>query len=139
MERRSTDRRLRPVGIRWPERRTGFDRRGRAAVTVLRDSSFALIVMLGLLNVLNVLDLRFTLIGLERGAVEVNPVMTSFLGLGPSSAAIFKVAIMLAVSLTIWAGRRYRRILEFAVLATGIYAALIVYHIVGLSLILPSA
>jgi hypothetical protein len=94
--------------------------------------------MLGLLNVLNVLDLRFTLIGLERGAVEANPVMSSFLGFGSGSAAVFKIALMVVISLAVWSGRRYRRILEFAVLATGVYAAVIVYHIVGLSLILPT-
>jgi hypothetical protein len=46
---------------------------------------------------------------------------------------------MLAISLVIWRGRRYRRILEFAVLATTAYAALIVYHIIGLGIILPNS
>lgn len=95
--------------------------------------------MLGVLNILNMLDLRFTLLALDRGAVEVNPVMTFFFNIDSLSAGLFKIALVLAISLAVWWGRKYRRILEFAVLSTAIYAALIGYHIVGLTFILPSA
>jgi len=139
MELRAADRRARRTSVRWPERRTGFDRRRNSRVSVLRDSSVLLIAMLGLLNILNMLDLRFTLLALDRGAVEANPVMTSLFSMGTVSAGLFKIAVVLAISLTVWWGRKYRRILEFAVLSTALYVALVGYHIVGLTFILPNA
>lgn len=139
MELRAADRRVKRTSIRWPERRTGFDRRCAHGISVLRDSSVLLLVMLGVLNILNMLDLRLTLLGLERGAVEANPVMTFLFSMDSLSAGLFKIAVVLAVSLTVWWGRKYRRILEFAVLSTALYALVITYHVVGLTFILPNA
>ena len=104
----------------------------------LRDSSAALIALLALLNLLNVLDWRFTTIGLERGAIEANPIMAAFFGVDSLYAGLFKVAWMLGISLVIWRARQYRRVLEFTVVAAVVYLALVLYHIVGLSVILPS-
>jgi len=139
MELRAADRRVKRANIRWPERRTGFDRRCEYGIGVLRDSSVLLLVMLGVLNILNMLDLRFTLLALDRGAAEANPIMSFFFNMDSLTAGLFKIALVLAISLAVWWGRRYRRILEFAVLSTAIYAALIGYHILGLTFILPSA
>ena len=139
MERRAADRRQRALCIKWPERRTGFDRRSSTRVAVLRDSSAALLAVLAVLNLLNLLDWRFTMVGLERGAVEANPVMSFLFGVDTLTAGLFKVALMLAISLVVWRGRRYRRILEFAVLATVAYAGLIVYHLIGLGFMLPNS
>ncbi len=136
---RAADRRVKRTRSRWPERRTGFDRRCEYGISVLRDSSLLLLVMLGVLNILNMLDLRFTLLALDRGAVEVNPVMTFFFNIDSLSAVLFKITLVLAISLAVWWGRRYRRILEFAVLSTAVYAALIGYHILSLTFVLPSA
>jgi len=138
MERRSHERRTGGVYLHWPERRSGFDRRTECWVTALRDSSAALVALLAFLNLLNVLDWRFTTIGLERGALEANPVMAAFFGMDSVTAGLFKVAVMLTISLIIWRTRRYRRILEFTVLVTVGYVGVILYHIVGLTYIMPS-
>ena len=140
MERRSVDRRTGGVSFywRWPERRTGFDRRGRCWVDALRDSSAALVALLALLNLLNVLDWQFTTVGLSRGAMEANPLMAAFFGIDSLSAGLFKVAVMLTISLIIWRTRRYRRVLEFTVLATVAYLGVIIYHVVGLTYIMPA-
>ena len=137
MERRSDDRRGGGASLYRPERRSGFDRRGQSWVDVLRDSSAAVVALLALLNLLNVLDWRFTMVGLQRGAIEANPFMAAFFGIDSLSAGLFKVAVMLTVSLVIWRTRRYRRVLEFTVLATVAYAGIILYHIVGLTYIMP--
>lgn len=139
MDLRAADRRVKRASITWPERRSGFDRRCEYAISVLRDSSVLLLVMLGVLNILNMLDLRFTLLALDRGAAEANPVMAFFFNMDSLSAGLFKIALILVISLAVWWGRKYRRILEFAVLSTAIYAALVGYHIVGLTFTLPSA
>lgn len=138
MERRADDRRSDGVGFYWPERRSGFDRRGRCWVDVLRSSSAAVVALLAFLNLLNVLDWQFTTVGLERGAIEANPFMAAFFGMDSLAAGLFKVAVMLTISLVIWRMRRYRRILEFTVVATLAYAAVIVYHIVGLTYLMPA-
>ena len=138
MERRSTDRRQCAACMRWPERRTGFDRRDSSGVEALRDSSALLLVALALLNLLNLLDWRFTVLGLERGAIEANPLMSFLFGVDSYAAGLFKVAIMLTVSLVVWRARKYRHMLEFAVVVTTAYAVLIVYHLIGLGIILPN-
>lgn len=138
MERRSHERRSRGASFHWPERRSGFDRRAPCRVAALRDRSAALVALLALLNLLNVLDWQFTVIGLERGAIEANPFMDAFFGIDSFSAGLFKVAVMLTISLIIWRARRYRRILEFAVLTTVAYAGVILYHVVGLTYLLPA-
>lgn len=139
MERRYADRRSRAVSLKWPERRSGFDRRRPLAIEHLRDSSAALFLVLALLNLLNLLDWRFTTLELQYGATEANPLMALFFGVDSYTAGLFKVAVMLGVSLAIWKARRYRRILEFAVIATTVYAALIVYHLVGIGFLLPTS
>ena len=138
MERRSQERRSSGASLHWPERRSGFDRRASCWVTALRDSSAAVVALLALLNLLNVLDWRFTMLGLERGAIEANPFMDAFFGIDSFSAGLFKVAVMLTISLIVWRTRRYRRILEFTVLATVAYAGVILYHIVGLTYLMPA-
>lgn len=139
MDRRSTDRRATGATFycHWPERRSGFDRRSRCWVGALRDSSAALVALLAFLNLLNVLDWQFTTIGLQRGAIEANPFMAAFFGIDSLAAGLFKVAVMLTISLIIWKTRRYRRVLEFTVLATVAYVGVIIYHVVGLTYIMP--
>lgn len=139
MERRALERRRAGVYFRWPERRSGFDRRDACVVAVLRESSSAVLALLALLNLLNVLDWRFTMIGMERGAIEANPFMAAFFGIDSLAAGLFKVAVMLTISLVIWRMRHYRRVLELTVLATVVYAGLILYHLVGLTYLLPAS
>jgi hypothetical protein len=137
MVERSADRRQRTIFLSWPERRSGFDRRDEAAVEVLRDSPALLAAVLSVLNILNVLDWRLTAFAIQQGASEGNPVMAALFGVDALAAGLFKVALMLAMTFVIWRSRRYRRVLELAVIATMMYTALIAYHLFGLGLILP--
>jgi hypothetical protein len=100
---------------------------------VLRDNSWLLLGVLVVLNVLSVADWAFTLEAFKYGAVEGNPVLAALIEVSPMSAAVFKLLVILAVSLAIWAGRRYRLVLATALLALFLYAGLIAYHIGGLT------
>ena len=129
-------------GYRFVDRRTGFDRRRRSSVDALRVSSAyastPLLGLLGLLNVFSFLDWHFTSVLLTRGAAEANPFMASLFGASPLAAGVVKVLIMLWVTLSIWAGRRYRVMLQFALVATAGFALLLVYQVAGLTLVFPA-
>jgi hypothetical protein len=137
MKQRIIERRQRTVSLRWRERRTGFDRREDATVEVLRGNPSLLIVVLAVLNVLNILDWRLTVLEMGMGFIEGNPVMAALFGVDSLAAGLFKIALMLTVTLIIWHGRQYRRLLEAAILSTMIYTALITYHLAGLAIFLP--
>jgi len=139
--RTETDRRARSASFHYPERRTGFDRRvlpasARARLLGSYRRSPVLIAWcaVGILA-LSTADLLLTwrLIGL--GAEEVNPVMARLFGGGLASAAVFKGAVTLAVSAGIWSLRRYRRVLEFSLVALALMAVLVVYEVAGLLLV----
>lgn len=137
MVERVADRRQRVVFLAWPERRSGFDRRDEATVEVLRDTPQLLVAVLTVLNILNVLDWRLTEFEMSFGVSEGNPIIAALFGVDSLAAGLFKIALMVGMSIIVWRGRRYRRILEFAVVATMIYSALIAYHLFGIGLILP--
>lgn len=138
-DRRSADRRSRIPAFRYPERRSGFDRRtppadswrGRYRATLLwyRRTPAALGAVLGLMLALNAADLVLTLHALDRGAVEVNPVMAQMFEAGTAPAALFKLTVGVLVAGVIWALRRYRRILEASLIVVAILGALVVYHV----------
>jgi len=93
-----------------------------------------LVGLLILLNLLSLADWGFTLAAFRLGAVEGNPVLAALIDQSPALAAGFKVAIILAVSLSIWTWRRYRLVLATALGAVLVYTALMAYHIGGLSI-----
>ena len=138
-ERRSVDRRIsRKFVVR--ERRTGFDRRRPrratavggavdASLVYLRDNASVVIAVLLTANLLSILDLVFTLGALQNGAEEANPFMKALLDWNPTVAGGVKVGIIMALSLLIWKMRRYRLVLQVAVFALVVYAAIIAYHI----------
>jgi len=134
-ERRGVDRRTaRQFTLRWPERRTGFDRREEYPVLrMLRDSGAALLALLVLLNVLSLVDLGLTTHELTLGAAEGNPIMRMAFDAGPAAVIAVKVGVMLLVSAGIWWLRRYRRVLQLLVASVGLYGALLAYHVAGLA------
>lgn len=134
---RTAERRQRRLSLVLPERRSGFDRRNQAAVRVLRDNPSLLLGVLVALNALNVLDWSFTRYEMSAGAIEGNPVMAALFGFDSAAAGVFKVTLMLVVSFVIWRGRRYRRVLELAVIAAMMYAALLAYHLFAIAVVLP--
>jgi len=134
-DRRQADRRTaRRFTLRWPERRTGFDRRRDYPVLrLLQDSGILLFSLLVLLNIMSLADLGLTTLSLTLGATEGNPVMRMAFDAGPGAVIALKVGVMGLVSAGIWWLRRYRRVLELSLASVGAYSALLVYHVVGLS------
>ncbi|MDH4140893.1 MAG: DUF5658 family protein, partial [Coriobacteriia bacterium] len=101
----------------------------------LDDNPWLLVALAVTLNLLNVLDLTFTRLGLSMGAIEANPLMHAAFQQGLATAALFKVGVMLLVTAGVWWLRRYRRVLQVAFAATVLYGALALYHVAGLLLI----
>jgi hypothetical protein len=138
-QRRGTERREKRVSFRFPDRRLGFARRqiarhpASAAIDrvlgTLRSKPRSLAVVLATVAALNLADLVLTLRSIELGAVEVNPVMAALIDADPFVAAMFKLTIGLAVVGAMWAMRRYRRVLEAALLLLGGLIALNVYSL----------
>jgi hypothetical protein len=139
---RSADRRRRGQRLRFPERRTGFDRRTchlesgllrarERALHMYRDQAVCILVVLIAANVANILDLMLTQRALALGASEANPIMALLLVRDPFVAMAFKIGAGLLVTGAIWCMRRYRAVLVTSVGIAAGFAALIGYHAVG--------
>lgn len=130
---RHIERRARPRhAFHWPERRTGFDRRSpdRPLMT-LRDNRTLLVGVILAIGALSCFDLAMTARELTLGVHEANPIMRAAFGNSIWTAAAVKAGSFLLVSLAIWFFRRYRLVLQFALGAVILYAALTVYHLIG--------
>lgn len=136
MERRAVDRRVSRVAVRWPDRRSGFERRDtpswwRRLVLAYARRPLAVGLVLGALVLLNAADLWLTVRALDRGAIEVNPVMRVMLETRPLTAAVFKLSVGFGVAAVLWRLRRYRRILEVSLVLLAGFVVLTGYHLVG--------
>ena len=134
------DRRSQVVSLHYPERRSGFDRRAPRsnlqrtylrALKTYRSRPRTLLLVLMLLVTLNAADLLLTVVALENGAVEVNPVMAWLFGINPVVAAVYKLGTLAVVALLIFAMRRYRRVLEVSLALVAGFTTLFGYHVVG--------
>lgn len=130
---------------RWVvrERRSGFDRRrtvsGSPVSTALqtellrlRDRPRRLAELLILINILSVIDLVVTLVVLQMGAVELNPIMARLLEFGPAPAALAKISVVVAATIGLWFLRRHRAALSTALLLLVIYGTLVTMELVSL-------
>jgi len=135
LERRNSVDRRQERRFRFQNRRGGFDRRRPYPfLRTLRDVPWTLFAILVLINVLSAADGLLTTAELASGlAREGNPVFGHIIQVSPYFAGLFKVVVMLAVSVGIWRGRHYRAILMLAPLTAGLYAALLAYHLGSLS------
>lgn len=137
-DRRGRERRVRTVSLRYPEQRTGFDRRAtsryQSALTAYRRQRRAIAVILGLILVLNATDLILTVRALGRGTGEANPLMAWLFEQHVGLAAIFKLAIGIAVTVVIWRLRRYRRVLELSIVLAALFGLVLSYHMAGVLL-----
>lgn len=126
------------------ERRSGFERRRRqdrsplaaaldSSLVHLRDNPRSLVDVLALANLLSLLDLTLTLMLFELGASEANPVMGFFFAEGTLQAAAFKIGLLAAASLGIWALRRRRVALLAALLFLTVYGVVVLYELAGLA------
>ena len=136
-DRRDSDRRAGGVYLRWPERRTGFDRRRSYPVSSALSSDerwFASI--LALIMLLGILDWAMTYYALSSlGAAEANPFMRIAFETGPGAAFALKVTSLGAVIAGMWLLRRYRSVIVLAAIAAMLHVVLIGYHVVGATLL----
>ena len=137
---RGPERRVRAISLRYPERRTGFDRRivsrYQAALATFRSEPRVIAGVLALVLILNAMDLALTVQALGRGATETNPIMAWLFDQDMLMASTFKLGLGLAVALTIWRLRKYRRVLELSLVLTGVFTLVLGYHLVGALLVL---
>jgi len=134
---RGDDRRAQRTLLRYPERRTGFDRRSRsgwrgryeAGLRELAERPRTLLLVLATIVVFNLMDYLLTLRVLDAGGSELNPVMARLFSIGPEAAALVKLGVAGAVVLGLLALRRYRRTLELAIVALVGFSGLMLYHV----------
>ena len=128
-ERRDSDRRLRPtrpwIGILGPLRRARGRRTADRAGYVDRYSWRDVALILSVFG-MNVGDAFFTMLWLNRGGKEANPVMDFFLDIGPGAFLIQKCIVVGAWLLVLLVHKNFR----FA--RTGLYASLVVYALLML-------
>jgi hypothetical protein len=140
-ERRADERRRRREYV-FRDKRSGFDRRHRPlegvrgfthrTLVALRDKPRALQVLLVVVNALNLTDFVLTLNALSRGATEANPVMATLFNASPIWAGIFKMLAVFVATALVWESRRYRKALVAAIAMVLVFAAIFIYHMVGL-------
>jgi hypothetical protein len=129
-DQRTADRRRSHVRFRYPERRTGFDRRTPAGVIGwYRDHPSIIAVVLVGVVLLNLADYLLTVRALNRGASEINPVMAALFEVSPAAAGSVKLLLGFGVVLVMWQMRRYRRILAVSLVALGGFSAVLAYQL----------
>lgn len=135
--RRRRDRRVLHTPWRFPERRSGFDRRtpdgwrGRyyADLRNYADRRLAFPLVLATIVVFNLIDYVMTVRILGLGGLELNPIMQRLFATSMEVAALVKLLTAGAVTLVLLALRRYRRTLEVSLLVVLAYSALTLYHV----------
>jgi Domain of unknown function (DUF5658) len=135
---RKHERRLDRTPFRFPERRSGFERReidgwrGRYQAELRRyaDRPSTLLLVLATIVVFNFMDLYLTARVLDAGGSELNPIMEHLFSLGPMAAAMAKLGVVGFAVLILLALRRYRRTLEVSLLLLVSYSFLMLYHVV---------
>lgn len=82
---------------------------------------------------LNVADVAFTLRALGRGLQEVNPVMAGLLDAGHGIAAFVKIGVTMVLAVAGWWLRRFRRVIEVALIVIALMSAVVLYHVLTYS------
>lgn len=132
--RRLPDRRQRPTTLlstlRWRGRRRGFRRHGEGKNQYVdcpsgRVTCLALAVVL-----LSLLDAIFTLLHLEQGGREINPIMALVLLLGVPAFLVTKTVLTNLGVLCLVAHQNFRLGRLALEGATAVYSGLLVYHAV---------
>ncbi len=138
--RQHTDRRDQPTG--WLSHPFGFRRRKAGRRTGERDNIYVdvysygdVMILLGIF-LLNIGDAVFTLLWLQRGGGEGNPIMQAMLDIGVG-AFLFQKCIIVGIWLLILTAHRNYRSARLGLWSTlTVYTLLIVYHLllVGLDI-----
>lgn len=134
---RSVDRRVNR-SLRFPERRSGFDRRlpsgsnwretYEAGLRSYRDSSTKFLLVVATIVVFNYIDYMLTVRVLRAGGVELNPLMAHLFHISPTLAAVAKLGSVGMVAIVLVMLRRYRRTLEASLVLLLAFSALMFYH-----------
>ncbi len=82
---------------------------------------------------LNVADVAFTLRALGRGLQEVNPVMAGLLDAGHGIATFVKIGVTVVLAVAGWWLRRFRRVIEVALIVIALMSAVVLYHVLTYS------
>lgn len=135
---RGSDRRTRHSRLRFPERRSGFDRRRHsgsswretydAALRGYRDNRTSFLLVLATIVVFNYVDYMLTVQVLRAGGTELNPIMARLFEISPVAAATVKMGSVGAAALVLLLLQRYRRTLEASLALLVGFAALMFYH-----------
>jgi len=125
--------------VRFPERRSGFDRRERdhsrlqnAYNRALREygaKPHRFLLVLATITVFNFLDFVLTIRALHAGSTELNPVMARLFSISPTVAALAKLGAGGLAVVVLLALRRYKRTLEASLLLLLAFSALMFYHV----------
>ena len=135
-DKRITSRRSTRSKFRYPEKRTGFDRRfqrksvfSRISIS-LASHRRAFIGILIAVNVLSVLDFLLTMNLLNLGHVwEGNPVMAGLIVYSPVIALVHKTSLVLLITLVFWRFRRYRAVMLATSSTFVLFSVLILYQL----------
>lgn len=125
--------------FRFPERRSGFDRREgdhsrlrNAYDRALREYGarpHRFLLVLATITVFNFLDFVLTIRALRAGSKELNPVMARLFSISPTVAALAKLGAGGLAVVILLALRRYKRTLEASVVVLLAFTALMFYHV----------
>ena len=88
---------------------------------------------MGSIVALSIADMAFTFRALGRGLEEVNPVMEGLLGAGHGIAAFIKIGVSAILAGAGWWFRRFRRVIEVALLVTALLSLVVAYHVLTYS------
>jgi len=133
VERRALpDRRRRPTtlwsSLRWRGRRKGFRRNGEGVNRYVDCPSGRTVILAMTVVVLSLLDALFTLIHLEQGGKEINPIMALVLLLGVPAFLVTKTVLTDLGILCLAAHQNFRLGRLALQGAAGAYSGLLVYH-----------
>jgi len=83
--------------------------------------------------VLSIADMAFTFRALDRGLQEVNPVMAGLLDASHGVAAFVKIGVSVALAAAGWWLRRFRRVIEVALIIVTLMSVVVFYHVLTYS------
>lgn len=131
-ERRQSDRRTRRTtpwtNLRWRGRRHGARRAGEGHNTYVDHTHRRVILMVCLITVCSILDALFTLLYIERGGVEANPLMARAIGLGTGTFVGLKMGLTGIGTVLLALHQNFRLGLRGLYAIALIYLILLAYH-----------
>lgn len=96
----------------------------------IRDHPWLLLLVLILVNALSWVDGLLTLAEISTGiAREGNPFLAAAFERHPLLAVGIKGALVFALTVMTWQARNYRIILAMSLVALGVFAAVVAYHV----------